>query len=84
VPYWAFPPAPGSMSRSSHIIVICRASHHLFSPPENCKTCAATWGGLDDAIFPVLGIANGRRVIVDCDVDVEALLRIMRELETLP
>ena len=29
-------------------------------------------------------IANGRRVIVDCDVDVEALLRIMRELETLP
>ena len=28
--------------------------------------------------------ANGRRVIVDCDVDVESLLRIMRGLETLP
>ncbi|MER8428503.1 transposase [Mesorhizobium sp. M1403] len=27
--------------------------------------------------------ANGRRVIVDRDVDVEALLRIMRRLETL-
>ncbi|ESY63174.1 hypothetical protein X743_33395 [Mesorhizobium sp. LNHC252B00] len=27
--------------------------------------------------------ANGRRVIVDRDVDVEALLRIMRGLETL-
>ena len=29
-------------------------------------------------------IANGRRVIVDCDVEVETLLRIMRGLETLP
>jgi transposase len=29
-------------------------------------------------------IANGRRVIVDCAVDVETLLRIMRGLETLP
>ena len=29
-------------------------------------------------------IANGRRVIVDCEVDVELLLRIMRGLETLP
>src|SRR3981189_2335891 len=28
--------------------------------------------------------ASGRRVIVDCDVDVETLLRIMRGLETLP
>jgi transposase len=28
--------------------------------------------------------ANGRRVIVDCDVDMETLLRIMRGLETLP
>ena len=28
--------------------------------------------------------ANGRRIIVDCDVDVETLLRIMRGLETLP
>ncbi len=28
--------------------------------------------------------ANGRRVIVECDVDVEALLRIVRGLETLP
>ena len=28
--------------------------------------------------------ANGRRVIVHCDVDVETLLRIMRGLETLP
>ena len=28
--------------------------------------------------------ANGRRVVVDCDVDVEMLLRIMRGLETLP
>jgi transposase len=27
---------------------------------------------------------NGRRVIVDCDVDVESLLRIMRGLGTLP
>ena len=27
--------------------------------------------------------ANGRRVLVDCDVDVEGLLRIMRGLETL-
>jgi transposase len=27
--------------------------------------------------------ANGRRVIVDGDVDVEALLRIIRGLETL-
>jgi len=27
--------------------------------------------------------ANGRRVIVDCNVDVEVLLRIMRGLETL-
>jgi hypothetical protein len=27
---------------------------------------------------------NGRRVIVDCDVDVESLLRIMLGLETLP
>ena len=29
-------------------------------------------------------IANGRRIIVDCDVEVETLLRIMRGLETLP
>ena len=29
-------------------------------------------------------MANGRRVIVDCDVDVETLVRIMRGLETLP
>ena len=28
--------------------------------------------------------ANGRRVIVDCDVDVERLLRIIRGLEKLP
>jgi transposase len=28
--------------------------------------------------------ANGRRVIVDCDVDVERLLRIVRGLEKLP
>jgi transposase len=28
--------------------------------------------------------ANGRRVIVDCDVVVETLLRIVRGLETLP
>ena len=28
--------------------------------------------------------AKGRRVIVDCDVDVETLLRIMRGLKTLP
>jgi|ERR1019366_3591438 transposase len=27
---------------------------------------------------------NGRRVVVDCGVDVETLLRIMRGLETLP
>ena len=27
---------------------------------------------------------NGRRVIVDCDIVVESLLRIMRGLETLP
>lgn len=27
--------------------------------------------------------ANGRRVIVDPDVDVEALVRLMRRLETL-
>jgi transposase len=31
-----------------------------------------------------IAIGNGRRVIVDCDVDVETLLRIMRGLETLP
>jgi transposase len=29
-------------------------------------------------------IANGRRVIVDCDVGVETLLRILRGLEQLP
>jgi len=29
-------------------------------------------------------MANGRRVIGDCDVDVETRLRIMRGLETLP
>jgi hypothetical protein len=29
-------------------------------------------------------MASGRRVIIDCDVDVETLLRIMRGLETLP
>jgi len=28
--------------------------------------------------------ANGRRVVVDCNVDVEALLRIIRAIETLP
>jgi transposase len=28
--------------------------------------------------------ANGRRVLVDGDVEVEALLRILRGLETLP
>jgi transposase len=28
--------------------------------------------------------ANGRRVLVDNDVEVEALLRILRGLETLP
>jgi transposase len=27
---------------------------------------------------------NGRRVVADCNVDVEALLRIIRALETLP
>ena len=29
-------------------------------------------------------VANDRRVVVDCGVDVETLLRIMRGLETLP
>jgi transposase len=29
-------------------------------------------------------IANGRRVIVDCDVEMETLLRILRGLEQLP
>ena len=29
-------------------------------------------------------LANGRRAIIDCDGDVETLLRIMRGLETLP
>ena len=28
--------------------------------------------------------ANGRRVVADCNVDVEALLRIIRAIETLP
>jgi transposase len=28
--------------------------------------------------------ANGRRVVVDCHIDVEMLLRIIRGLETLP
>ena len=28
--------------------------------------------------------ANGRRVVVDCNVDVEMLLRVIRGLETLP
>lgn len=28
--------------------------------------------------------ANGRRIVVDCSVDVETLLRIVRGLETLP
>jgi transposase len=28
--------------------------------------------------------ANGRRVVVDCNVDVETLLRVIRGLETLP
>ena len=28
--------------------------------------------------------ANGRRVVVDCHIDVEILLRIIRGLETLP
>ena len=28
--------------------------------------------------------ANGRRVLVDSDVEVEVLLRILRGLETLP
>ena len=31
----------------------------------------------------VIVCANGRRVLVDCAVDVEGLLRIMRGLETL-
>jgi transposase len=29
-------------------------------------------------------VANGRRVVVDCHVDVETLLRIIRGIETLP
>ena len=28
--------------------------------------------------------ANGRRIVADCNVDVEALLRIIRAIETLP
>ncbi len=39
--------------------------------------------GLGDSRIEIVS-ANGRRVIVDCDVDVETLLRIMRGLETLP
>ena len=39
--------------------------------------------GLDCSRIEIVS-ANGRRLIVDCDVEVEVLLRIMRGLETLP
>ena len=38
--------------------------------------------GLGGSRIEIVSV-NGRRVIVDCDVDVESLLRIMRGLETL-
>jgi transposase len=47
--------------------------------PEQPEKGAAASGSRIEIVS-----ANGRRVIVDCDVDVETLLRIMRGLETLP
>jgi transposase len=47
------------------------------SPPAN-KASAAACGRIE------IIIANGRRVIVDGDVDVEPLLRLISGLETLP
>jgi transposase len=47
--------------------------------PEQCeKGTGIGWRRIE------IVIANGRRVIVDCDVDVETLLRIIRGIETLP
>ena len=46
-------------------------------PPAN-KASAAAYGRIE------IIIANGRRVIVDGDVDVEPLLRLISGLETLP
>jgi transposase len=39
----------------------------------------ATGGGRIEIVS-----ANGRRIVVDCDVEVAAVLRILRGLETLP
>ncbi|HEY2754553.1 MAG TPA: IS66 family insertion sequence element accessory protein TnpB, partial [Pseudolabrys sp.] len=47
--------------------------------PEPPETASGAGGGRIEII-----IANGRRVIVDGDVDVEPLLRLISGLETLP
>jgi transposase len=47
--------------------------------PEPAETASGAGGGRIEII-----IANGRRVIVDGDVDVEPLLRLISGLETLP
>jgi transposase len=39
--------------------------------------------GLDSRRMEIMSV-NGRRVVADCNVDIEALLRIIRALETLP
>jgi transposase len=47
--------------------------------PEPPETASGAGGGRIEIIT-----ANGRRVIVDGDVDVEPLLRLISGLETLP
>jgi transposase len=50
----------------------------VIEPEEPEKGTGSGWRRIE------IVIANGRRVIVDFDGDVDTLLRIMRGLETLP
>lgn len=54
-----------------------------FVPAVIVSERAETGAGAGCSRIEIVSV-NGRRVIVDCDVDVEPLLRIMRGLETLP
>jgi|SRR5450631_490622 transposase len=60
---------------------LCKASG--FVPAVIAPAQPEKGTGLDSRRMEIVS-ANGRRVVVDCHVDVETLLRIIRGIETLP
>ena len=56
---------------------------HCWSRSQECRLLRRANSSTAQSGLMEVVSANGRRVIVDRDVDVEALLRVMRGLEAL-